>query len=218
MKPPFHTPLTVPEHPGDYFPNMPLVRDRGIFDADMSREDSRLIDCKKMATRHPSLIPGVFTLFCGHGVCLGFAIMEQVESVEVPFRILRTRFQKCPELVVYDNACQLHTYALRRDPHFVKDSRFLVDRLHWRNHSDSKCTLGQIWSAPTVRSGPELATDPVRRPNAQRPKSGQDPFHGSAVDMGQRWPRSVFTDAALIRRADPRTRSMPVSFLPYIRH
>ncbi|KAL2102317.1 hypothetical protein ACEWY4_001485 [Coilia grayii] len=70
-------------------------------------------------------------------------------------------------------------------------------------HSYSKCTLGQIWSAPTVRSGPELATDPVRRPNAQRPKSGQDPFHGSAVDMGQRWPRSVFTDAALIRRADP---------------
>ncbi|KAL2092706.1 hypothetical protein ACEWY4_012504 [Coilia grayii] len=132
MKPPFHTPLTVPEHPGDYFPNMPLVRDRGIFDADMSREDSRLIDCKKMATRHPSLIPGVSTL---HGECLGFAIMEQVESVEVPFRILRTRFQKCPELVVYDNVCQLHTYALRRDPHFVKDSRFLVDRLHWRNHS-----------------------------------------------------------------------------------
>ncbi|XP_041950489.1 uncharacterized protein LOC121711194 [Alosa sapidissima] len=135
MKPALDTPLTTMERDGDFFPCLPLVRDRGLFDADGEREQGRLTDCRKVGSRHPSLIPGIFTLFCKHGVCLGFSIMEQVESVNVPFSILRSRFTKCPEVVIYDNACQLHTYAIRRDPQFFNKTWFLVNRLHWRNHS-----------------------------------------------------------------------------------
>lgn len=40
-----------------------------------------------------------------------------------------------PSLVVYDNACSLHTYCLLRDPHRFKYTRFLVDRFHWSNHT-----------------------------------------------------------------------------------
>lgn len=36
-----------------------------------------------------------WNVFCTLGVCLGFSIMEQVESVNVPFTILRTRFRQC---------------------------------------------------------------------------------------------------------------------------
>jgi hypothetical protein len=38
-------------------------------------------------------------------------------------------------MIVYDNACNLHTYALNRTPVFFRDTSFRVDRLHWRNHT-----------------------------------------------------------------------------------
>lgn len=44
-------------------------------------------------------------------------------------------FFLAPRLIVYDNACNLHSYALNRDPVFFKNTQFLVDRLHWRDHT-----------------------------------------------------------------------------------
>ena len=44
-------------------------------------------------------------------------------------------YSSAPSIVVYDNACGLHTYCLKRDPHFFKETRFLVDRFHWNNHT-----------------------------------------------------------------------------------
>ncbi|KAJ8349083.1 hypothetical protein SKAU_G00276720 [Synaphobranchus kaupii] len=63
--------------------------------------------CKKYAPRHHALIPGLFTMFCSHG----------------------------PEMVFYDNCCRLHAYCLNRDPVFFKNTWFLIDRLHWKNHT-----------------------------------------------------------------------------------
>ena len=40
-----------------------------------------------------------------------------------------------PSVVIYDNACSLHEYALNRDPWFFKDTQFLVDRFHLTNHT-----------------------------------------------------------------------------------
>ena len=37
-------------------------------------------------------------------------------------------------MVIYDNACNLHSYCLNREPAFFKTTWFLVDRFHWRNH------------------------------------------------------------------------------------
>ena len=52
-----------------YFPALPLVRDRGVFKADKSNAkdyaDTKF--CRKKYGRHPTLIPGIFTMFCGHG-------------------------------------------------------------------------------------------------------------------------------------------------------
>lgn len=39
-----------------------------------------------------------------------------------------------PKVVIYDNACNLHDYALNRDPGFFKNTKFFVDRFHWFNH------------------------------------------------------------------------------------
>ncbi|KAJ8334576.1 hypothetical protein SKAU_G00402150 [Synaphobranchus kaupii] len=66
--------------------------------------------------------------------------MESAESVNLPFTILRTRFQTGPEMVFYDNCCRLHAYCLNRDPVFFKNTWFLIDRLHWKNHTG--CSTG----------------------------------------------------------------------------
>ena len=65
--------------------------------------------------------------------------MEQAESPNIPFTVLRTRFEKAPSVVVYDNACNLQAYAFNRDPGYFKSTLFVVDRFHWFNHT------GKIW-------------------------------------------------------------------------
>jgi hypothetical protein len=40
-----------------------------------------------------------------------------------------------PSLIIYDNCCNFHNYCLGRDALFFENSRFVVDRLHWKNHT-----------------------------------------------------------------------------------
>ena len=40
-----------------------------------------------------------------------------------------------PELVIYDNSCRLHEYCLNHDPAFFKNTKFVVDKFHWKNHT-----------------------------------------------------------------------------------
>jgi hypothetical protein len=56
-----------------------------------------------------------------------FAIVERAKFLY--------NFRLAPSVIVYDNACNLHTYSLNRDPIYFKHTRFLVDRLHWRDHT-----------------------------------------------------------------------------------
>jgi len=110
------------------FPNMPLLRQRGAYEQDKisSKEDP----CRKFYRGHPRLMPGIFTVYCTHGICFGYQVMESQESPNVPFTILKTRFPKAPKIVIYDNACSLHAYCLNRDPLYFKDTMFMVDRFH----------------------------------------------------------------------------------------
>lgn len=59
------------ESPSDmaYYPSLPVVRDRGVYVAD--KTSTQLDKCKKKSLRHPSLLPGIFTLFCPHGTLHG---------------------------------------------------------------------------------------------------------------------------------------------------
>ena len=47
-----------------YFPQLPKVRHRGYYRTDKNTSGPV---CKKRRSAHPSLLPGVFTLFCQHG-------------------------------------------------------------------------------------------------------------------------------------------------------
>ncbi len=46
-----------------YFPNLPKVRRRRFYSADQSKTGI----CTKKSYGHPTLLPGVFTLYCSHG-------------------------------------------------------------------------------------------------------------------------------------------------------
>ena len=48
-----------------YFPNLPVVRSRGLYVADTARKAKI---CTKRGSSHPTLLPGIFTLFCSHGM------------------------------------------------------------------------------------------------------------------------------------------------------
>ena len=48
-----------------YFPSLPKVRQRGYYTADKTNPKEKL--CTKQSYGHPTLLPGIFTLFCEHG-------------------------------------------------------------------------------------------------------------------------------------------------------
>ncbi|XP_066910086.1 uncharacterized protein [Clytia hemisphaerica] len=115
------------------FPNLPIRRSRGNFEQD--KRNLKYDSCRKNYKGHPNLTSGIFTIYCPHGICYGFQVMAKEESPNVPFTIFRTRFQKSPRYIVYDNNCSLHAYCLNRDPVFFRETKFLVDRFHWKNHT-----------------------------------------------------------------------------------
>ena len=40
-----------------------------------------------------------------------------------------------PDVVIYDNACNLHQYMLNREPDFCRGTWLIVDRFRWGNHT-----------------------------------------------------------------------------------
>ncbi|XP_061191628.1 uncharacterized protein LOC133199816 [Saccostrea echinata] len=73
-----------------FFPKLEPIRQRGRYAADKGKFNAE--SCRKDSTKHPTLLPGIFTVFCQHGICYGFQIMENNESPNVPFTFIRTRF------------------------------------------------------------------------------------------------------------------------------
>ena len=58
-----------------------------------------------------------------------------------------TKFgDKIPSIIIYDNCCYMHRYATKREPARFKDSKFLIDRFHSKNHT---CTKGYDMSTYT---------------------------------------------------------------------
>jgi hypothetical protein len=44
-----------------------------------------------------------------------------------------------PELVIYDNSCNLQIFCIRREPSFFMFTQFMLDRLHVAGHT--RCTV-----------------------------------------------------------------------------
>ncbi|GAQ90961.1 hypothetical protein KFL_007070070 [Klebsormidium nitens] len=83
--------------------------------------------------KRPHRSRGAFVLCCTHRVISGFHFFLRGESLRDAFAVLYTRLdrEELPKYVVYDNACQLRNYCMRREPAFFSDVTFVVDRFHY---------------------------------------------------------------------------------------
>ena len=126
--------LPIQPSPWSFFPALPLVRGAGNYDADKKSPPSDADSCRKASYGHPHLTPGIFTIYCPHGVCYGFEIMTRCESPRHPFNIFMSRFPVPPRTIVYNNGCKLQSYCLNRELVLHKKIRFFIDRFHWKGH------------------------------------------------------------------------------------
>jgi hypothetical protein len=133
----------IPYHGDDesheWFPNAPVRRRLKTYGTLHRSEDTI---CTKHAPSARWKMPGIFHFCCPHGICLGFSVLHDHESPMHPFTILCQRWihTTAPRIVIMDNACNLHTYCLRREPWLFRNVWFLVDRLHYANHVN--CSSG----------------------------------------------------------------------------
>ena len=145
----FHQPTNL-----CYFPNLPQYRGRGKYAADRQKTSHPGDSCRKASYSHPSLSPGIFTLFCPHGICLGYEVMQSCESPMHPFNIFKQRFRVAPQVIVYDNA-ELHSFA---------KTLFTVDRFHWHGHTG--CSSGYNLSMYKTMSLKEINSQVKEQVNA----------------------------------------------------
>jgi hypothetical protein len=142
-----------------FMPGFPLLRYLPKWAVSSSSIDKEGTSCSKYFNSHSGLTPGVFTFFCPHDVCIGFKLMHKHEGPSTVHDTLFTRLDNgthtnasaaetgftlsfCinalqlagPAAIIYDNACNLHKYCVRRTPNFICKTRFLIDRLHQFNH------------------------------------------------------------------------------------
>ena len=107
------TPVFSPPPPNNklaHFPNLPRIRGIPAYSADQRTTHCAPEDqdaCRKYSSSHPTLLtPGIFTIYCPHGVCCGFEVMRSHESPKRPFKIVFTRFETPPDIIIYDNCCK----------------------------------------------------------------------------------------------------------------
>ena len=134
----------------EFFPNHLQVRGSGNYVSDTPRE-TLVTGCRKDKKRHKTRTPGFFTFFCPHSVCVGFRMLRSSESPRTPFDIICRCFNSCmPKLIIYDSACKLHLYSMKREPSLFSNTRFMVDRFHY-NKGHIGCTLGYCMDEYSVQ-------------------------------------------------------------------
>lgn len=134
---------------GVYFPDRPLVRVVKKVDIGQTRE----AQCTKNYQSNSRLGGGLLLFWCvEHRMCLGWVVLQTAESLEIVYTSILSRFQKIPDVIIYDNACNLAEYCYNRAPRYVisqndtnfcsyfSDTIFSVDAFHYAGHTN--CSRG----------------------------------------------------------------------------
>ena len=88
-----------------YIPRIPK------YESDKCQSD---LKCSKIYPKHNRFSPGIIVMACKHKVCYGFQILRERESTEVVYKLLISIFKRPPRMIIYDNACNLHTTCIKR--------------------------------------------------------------------------------------------------------
>ena len=119
----------------DCLPSLPLHSERKLFKSDSTKtKDDDEEDCNKEYPKAPKMTPGLAHVFCRHGICKGFTTMTTRENPEMFTKFLTRRLptsvQTKRRIFLYDNACNLHKNALKRDAQEISRFRVFKDRHH----------------------------------------------------------------------------------------
>ena len=118
---------------GHFYPNLPVKRFVPQYEKDKAAKSRTA--CNKFIRCAGKSTPGLFLCFCKkHGKLIGFHAMKYSESVRTVHNLLYSRFTRAPSIIIYDNCCNLHMYALAREPDFYNNTLFVIDRLHENSH------------------------------------------------------------------------------------
>jgi hypothetical protein len=96
------------------------------------------------------------------------------------FSALYVYFERAPEVVIYDFACQLGAYSMSREPKFFKDTCFAIDEMHAKGHSS--CSQASF-SSNYMQGRASLQS--VNRSAAECSNSGLNRIRKSVSYMGQ---------------------------------
>ncbi|GAQ90744.1 hypothetical protein KFL_006790070 [Klebsormidium nitens] len=135
----------------------------GEFDAKIALESG--VKKARSLRRHTK---GGFVFCCSHRVIYGFHVMLRGESPRDPFTVLYTRLNRhdLPAYLVYDNACKLRAYVMRREPTFFAEVRFLVDRFHFQRTTSEAHKCGPSYNPDYYDSVRWVNTSAVESCNA----------------------------------------------------
>ena len=112
-------------------------RPLGRYTADERDMGGAASSCNKYQPSMRKLIPGYFIVWCACcRRCIMFSMMRDAESPRTPFDLIYTHMERAPQQFQLDNGCNLHSFALAREPSFFAGMRVLIDEPHYRGHSN----------------------------------------------------------------------------------
>jgi len=118
---------------GHFYPHLPIRRYVPVYRKDTSYTSRS--SCNKFIRQSGKATPGLFLVFCKeHGKLVGFHAMKYAESERTVHNLIYSRFPSAPEIIIYDNSCNLHKFVMFREPQFYLDTIFVLDRLHENSH------------------------------------------------------------------------------------
>jgi hypothetical protein len=172
-------------------------------DKDRKREQTDR-NCQRTTRITRDLNPGFLTVQCEHGICVGFSVMQDHESESMVFELFFTRceagrplallgdaFQSAnrdawhslaaaaPAMLIYDRACKLHLYCMRREPRFFASTMFRIDITHASNHTG----CGEGYNPKTYRG--------LKFPSSKRAGAWINTQHAEQLNSDLKFIRSM---------------------------
>lgn len=118
---------------GEFFPLHERCRRVRSYSVDNRRNlQPRKLDlCSKVSasTRNDRRLLMIF-MCAGCNTCIGFSVLPDSESPRSVSDLVFSRFRSAPSTIVYDNGCNLSTFAMLREPTYFGDTTFALDKFH----------------------------------------------------------------------------------------
>jgi hypothetical protein len=89
--------------------------------------------------------------------CVMFSVMRDSELPRTPFDLVITHMERAPQQFQLDNGCNLHSFALAREPEYFAGMRVLVDEPHYRGHTNCSANYSTGKSGHSVHSMMQVA-------------------------------------------------------------